>query len=822
MTSWRLTYRSFEPEEEGLREALCALGNGYFVTRGAAPEADAGDVHYPGTYLAGGYDRLITEVAGRDVENEDLVNMPNWLPLTFRIEGGEWFHLSSVDVLRYRKTLDMRRGILTRYVEFRDDEGRTTGVTQRRFVHMGDKNLAGLETTIVAKDWSGTITVRAALDGTVVNGGVARYRELDGRHLETQSAEVRGDDSMCLVATTRQSHIRVAEAARVRIYKNGRRRDATVETVEEPGYVALDLTLAAHQGEPVIVEKLVAFFTSRERGISEPGYQAWTKLGRLGRFTHLLRSHVMAWDHLWRRCEIYLGDNEEAERALRLHIFHVLQTVSPNSVDLDTGVPARGWHGEAYRGHVFWDTLFIFPFLNHSFPELTRELLLYRYRRLDEARWLAHQAGFKGAMYPWQSGSDGREETQVLHLNPRSGRWLPDNSSLQRHVNAAIAYNIWQYYQTTHDHEFLAAYGAEMILEIARLFASLSTYDRHMDRFRILGVMGPDEYHDGYPWASAPGIDDNAYTNLMAVWIMRRAREVLDLLPDPRREELTDTLHIGRAELERWENISRRMRVPFHEGVISQFEGYGELEEFDWEGYHERYGDIHRLDRILEGEGDTPNRYRLSKQADVLMLFYLFPRSTLRELFAGLGYEIDDETMDRTIDYYAMRSSHGSTLSRIVQSWVLARADREESWVFFYSALQSDLLDIQGGTTKEGIHLGAMAGTIDLVMRCYPGLVVERDTLWFDPCLPRELEQLHYSLMFRGHYLDVEAGDGEFSVSARHSAAGPIVIGLDGERIVLEPGARATIRISGEEEDGTTGRVRTCADRAEDVTQESA
>ena len=178
-----------------------------------------------------------------------------------------------------------------------------------------------------------------------------------------------------------------------------------------------------------------------------------------------------------------------------LHIFHLLQTVSENTIDLDVGVPSRGWHGEAYRGHILWDELFIFPFLNLRLPELTRSLLMYRYRRLEEARHLARQAGHRGAMFPWQSGSDGREESQVLHLNPRSGRWVPDESNLQRHVSAAIAYNVWQYHQATQDVEFLAHYGAEMLLSIARFWASIATFDPERERYEIRGVAGPDEYH---------------------------------------------------------------------------------------------------------------------------------------------------------------------------------------------------------------------------------------------------------------------------------------------------------------------------------------
>jgi alpha,alpha-trehalase len=294
---------------------------------------------------------------------------------------------------------------------------------------------------------------------------------------------------------------------------------------------------------------------------------------------------------------------------LRLHIFHLLQTVSPNSVDRNVGVPARGWHGEAYRGHVFWDELFIFPFLNLRLPEITRALLRYRYRRLSEARWAAREAGCRGVMYPWQSGSTGREESQPLHLNPRSERWVPDNSHRQRHINAAIAYNIWQYYQVTADREFLYAYGAEMLLEGARFWASIARRDPDSDRFEISGVMGPDEYHDNHPDRQEGGLDNNAYTNVMAAWTLWRALEALQMLPEERRLGLEQQLSIDSNELELWDEVSRKLKIPFHDdGIISQFDGYEQFAEFDWEAYREKYQTIERLDRILEAEADTANR----------------------------------------------------------------------------------------------------------------------------------------------------------------------------------------------------------------------
>jgi len=253
-----------------------------------------------------------------------------------------------------------------------------------------------------------------------------------------------------------------------------------------------------------------------------------------------------------------------------------------HTMDIDVGVPSRGWHGEAYRGHIFWDELFIFPFLDLRVPEITRSLLMYRYRRLDEARGAAREAGFQGAMYPWQSGSNGREETQRIHLNPKSGRWITDHSRHQRHVNAAIVHNICQYYQATQDTEFLSFYGAEMILEIARFWSGIATYNQSLDRYEILGVMGPDEYHEAYPGSDKPGLNNNAYTNVMAVWVLTEALNVLKILPEDHRNEIRETLALQDEELERWQDITRKMRVVFHgDGIISQFEGYDKLDEFD-------------------------------------------------------------------------------------------------------------------------------------------------------------------------------------------------------------------------------------------------
>jgi alpha,alpha-trehalase len=803
MNRWSLVYHGFSPQEERLREALCTLGNGYFATRGAGTETVADGVHYPGTYLAGGYNRLDTEIAGRVIENEDLVNMPNWLPLTFRLPGSDWFSLEEVEILSYRQELDLRRGIFLRSVSFRDQQGRQTNIEERRLVHMADKHLAALEMRLTAKNWSGEVEIRSGLDGLVTNQGVDRYKKLNSNHLEPLITEEVDEETIYLKVLTKQSKLNIAQGARTRVFLHGQPYQRLNSCLKESGRIFQEFAVDLAEGAEVRVEKVVSFFTSRDKAISECGLEAHSAVARAASFESLLESHTRSWEHLWRRFEVDFIDREpeESDRTeviLRLYIFHLLQTTSSHTMDLDVGVPSRGWHGEAYRGHIFWDELFIFPMLNLRLPEITRSLLMYRFRRLDRARLAAKKAGYRGAMFPWQSGSNGREETQEVHLNPKSGRWIPDNSHLQRHVNAAIAYNIWHYSEVTGDREFLSFYGAEMILEIARFWASIATYNSELDRYEILRVMGPDEYHDGYPQAEQPGLNNNAYTNVMAVWVLNRALEIPDILPEERSRELLESIDLRQEEIDQWREISKKMRLVFHGGgIISQFEGYDELEEFDWQGYRRKYKDIQRLDRVLEAEDDTPNGYKASKQADVLMLFYLFSSEKLQKLFNQLGYSFEYETIPKNIDYYLRRTSHGSTLSRVVHSWVLARSDRVRSWKFFCEALKSDIEDIQGGTTPEGIHLGAMAGTVDLISRGYTGIEPRNNVLWFNPCLPEEMAKLHVHIRYRGHALEVEVTSDRLQVRTLKSTEMPIKVGFKGKTYDLEAGSAVELILGG-------------------------
>ena len=391
MIGWELVYDDYDPRLEGVRETLTTLGNGYFATRGATLEAVADGISYPGTYVAGCYNRLATEIEGRWYEHEDLVNLPNWLHISFRHCGEDWQRIGSIEILSYRRVLDLRAGVLSRDLRVRDDAGRITNLSSRRIVHMAEPHLGAYELRLTPENWSGRIEVHSTLDGWVTNSGVDRYRFLANKHLVPVEASAVGDDSILLAMRTVQSGILIAEAARTQVF------DAASPCVRvtraHEGFVADELAFDVEAGRSVRIEKVVAIYTSRDHAISECRTAATAKLAEAPGFEQLRESHVLAWEQLWRSFDIELElDSREPIGAiesrviLRLHVFHLLQTACRNTIDLDVGIGARGLHGEGYRGHVFWDELFVFPFLNLRMPDMTRGLLMYRYRRLDAAR----------------------------------------------------------------------------------------------------------------------------------------------------------------------------------------------------------------------------------------------------------------------------------------------------------------------------------------------------------------------------------------------------------------------------------------------------
>ncbi len=788
---WSVVYHDYEPEKEKSREALMAVGNGYFGTRGAMEECSAGENNYPGTYMAGMFNRRVSKVGDRDVENEDFVNCPNWLPLTFRIGDGDWMDPNRMEVLSIERRISFRDGLLSKEMLVEDGSGNRTMVHSQRIASMADMHAAALRYTIEPQNYSGKIGIRSGLDGDLINDGVERYRQLDQQHLEP--LEQGGDKrSQYLLVKTSQSNVEIAMAARLRLFLGRTELKNGFLHITGNGRIESEAEIDMKAGQALSLEKLVNIQTSRETGPGLSLQAAREQLTRLESFEKVHFKSAGKWEELWKEADIRVNGDRFAQKLLRMHIYHLLVTASPHNLELDAGFPARGLHGEAYRGHIFWDELYILNFFSLHFPEIVKSILMYRYRRIGEARKYAKAKGYQGAMYPWQSGSNGREETQVLHLNPVSGEWGPDHSSLQRHVSLAIAYNIWYYYWISLDEEFLSHEGGEMLFEICRFWASKCEKDEASGKYSIRKVMGPDEFHEQLPGSEKGGLTDNAYTNLMVAWLLGKATGFLKSIPEDRIRGLRDKINLEDEEIANWENIRKNLRVPVNnEGILAQFEGYLELKDLDWDAYREKYGNIQRMDRILKAEGKSPDEYKVAKQADTLMTWFNLEDSEIKSMLEGMGYSPGDDILANNFDYYIKRTSHGSTLSRIVHASLANELGRRDlAWEFYMEALSSDYVDIQGGTTAEGIHAGVMGSTLLFVIQSIAGIHFSDKMLTLNPNFPAGWKKLEFNFAFRKKYYIFEISPDRIVIKFDSAEDQAVEIEIAGKKYGLVPGER--------------------------------
>jgi len=782
---WSITYHAYEPKKERTREALLAVGNGYFGTRGAMEESDSNPVNNPGTYIAGLYNRLSSKVGDRIVENEDFVNVPNWLSVNFRIGDGDWFDFNSAEFLEFKKHLDFRTGVFSRRIVVKDVQGRETEIVSNRMASMADPHLASLQYSVTPLNYSGEITLCSGINGDVINNGVERYKQLNQQHLKQRQQGCK--DNMAWVSVdTVQSGINVVEVANHQLFNDGSEVIVPGTAMLNPFKAFLNFTVKVGEGKAVLLEKFVSIYTSKPDDVSDPLAMAMDAAGKNQRFDELQTESALAWKKLWDKIDIQIEGNRIDQKLMRLHLYHLMVSASPHNATIDASFTARGLHGEAYRGHIFWDELFILPFYNIHLPEAAKATLMYRFNRLPKAREYAKEYGFTGAMFPWQSGSDGREETQVVHLNPLNGEWGDDYSSLQRHVSLAIAYDVWEYYHTTGDLEFLKKYGAEMFLDICRFWAGKAELNSKTGRYSIAKVMGPDEFHEQYHDSVEGGLRDNAYTNMMVVWAIDKAFEVLTLIGEEA-GTVKAKLNLEDKELARWKEISQKLNIVISaEGIISQYDGYFDLKELDWNYYREKYGNIYRLDRILKAEGKSADEFKVAKQADTLMTFYNLDDAEVRTILDQLGYKMKEGYLKDNLAYYLARTSHGSTLSRVVHA-LLANmiGDRKLSWELYQDALSSDYNDIQGGTTAEGIHLGVMAGTVLIAIYAYAGLNLRGKNIRIHPNLPDAWRSLKFNFSFRGNTFSLKAERDVVEIKALKCESFPVTLEISGKSIQL-------------------------------------
>jgi len=466
-----------------------------------------------------------------------------------------------------------------------------------------------------------------------------------------------------------------------------------------------------------------------------------------------------------------VGD-DEAQRALRFAVYHLVAAANPAHEHASIG--ARGLTGQAYRGHVLWDTeIYMLPFYLFTDPPAARALLMYRYHTLGAARWKAKAHGYQGALYAWESADTG-EETTPRAVVALDGRVVPILTGEQEHhISADVAYAVWQYWRATGDDDFMVDAGSDILVETARFWASRAQMEAD-GHAHIRAVIGPDEYHDT--------VDDNAYTNVMARWNLDRAADAVAILKRVRPSDwkrMSARLALGEDEPAAWRRIAAALVTGFHpdSGLFEQFEGYFGLEEVDVIS--------HRSCAMPIDVCLGPERIRQSKaikQADVVALCAL------------LWDEWPRAVHEANFNYYEPRTAHGSSLSPALHALVAARlGDGALARSYLRQAGEIDLANNMGNAAG-GVHIAALGGLWQAAVFGVAGLRLREDGIALDPHLPPGWTEMRCCVQWRERVLrltlaadpariDVEVdGSGELTVAV---VDGPACRGRPGRRYAV-------------------------------------
>jgi trehalose/maltose hydrolase-like predicted phosphorylase len=501
---WLLIEEGVDPAREREIESILAIGNGYLGTR--ASIAEDSRFSRPSTFAAGIY---VPDVGCE--QGPRLAVLPNWWHVEVTVEGQQ-LSLEAGSALVHRRVLDLRQGVLWREWRQRDPSGRITRLTYLQLASLADRHVLVQSVTVTAENYAGRISLTTRLGPS------------------DDTRVVLADPTAMLV---RASEIEVAIASKSELRGPALSRIPSGEGGSKSGEERWSWD--ASLGETVRLDRVVTVFASRD--VASPAKAAADRVtATCARgFPAVVQAHVDAWLHKWEAAEVRIVGDEKAQRALRFATYHLIAAANP--ADEHASIGARGLTGEAYRGHVFWDTeIYMLPFYVFTDPPAARALLMYRYHTLDAARRKAKAHGYRGALYAWESADTGDETTPRTVVTPEGQVVSFLTGEREHHTSADIAYAVWQYWRVTGDNVFMLAAGAEILVETARFWASRAQVEGD-GRAHIREVIGPDEYHEM--------VDDNAYTNTMAIFNLERAADAVAIL---QRERIAD-----------WQQLSARL-----------------------------------------------------------------------------------------------------------------------------------------------------------------------------------------------------------------------------------------------------------------------
>jgi kojibiose phosphorylase len=729
---WLLTVEGWEPGHEAAVEGALALVNGYLGTRAAVEEGSGASA--PATLLNGVFDATTLAAAEAAATPErpvaiapttELVVAPDWSRLRLEVDGAP-LTLDTAEVLGHRRTLDLRRGLLVREWRLRSG-GRTTRLRSLRFASLDDRHLLGQALELVAEDWSGPVTVETVVDGDVTNG--------DGvRHLVGHRTRRVGDATVLETRTADQGIAVCLAAAATLAGGDG----AGVAAEDRTGERALvrRFRFDAAPGRAWRLDKLVAVATGRDD--PDPAARAAERLGRAvaAGLPEVLARSAAAWAGRWATADVEITGDPDLQRDVRFALYHLIGSANPDDPRAAPG--ARSLTGEKYRGHVFWDTdTFVLPFFVFTDPPTARAMLAYRHHTLPAAREIAAAAGWRGAAYAWESADGGQDVTPAWYVTSSGDQRAILTGEQEHHLGADIGFAVWQYWTATGDEAFLLGQGAEMLVELARFWASRAEAGDD-GRWHVRRVIGPDEYHED--------VDDNAYTNQLAAWLLERAAELAGWLaeghPD-RWRSLRATLDLDEGEPAAWRAVAGGLVDGFDPatGLIEQHRGFHQLEEVDL-----------AVLRSPTASGEAAlgwtrlNRLKVIKQADVVLLLAL------------LGERFPRAVQEANYRYYEPLTVHDSSLSPAVYALVAARlGDLATAERYLRRATRLDLDLDRGVTAAGGVHIAALGGLWQALVLGVGGMTVAGGQPHFDPHVPASWGSLRFRVRWRGDLLEVTA-----------------------------------------------------------------
>ncbi|WP_295990647.1 glycosyl hydrolase family 65 protein [Rugamonas sp.] len=726
LDAWCIRETSFDTASNFLDETLFALGNGYIGLRGTPEEGYSGPsgTSLDGSYLNGFYESEAIhypEAAfGMARTNQFMLNVPNAKGIALWLED-ERFDLLQGTVASYERTLDFRTGVLLRTVEWVSPQGRRASIVSRRMVCFENKHLFAIDYQVTPLNFSGRIKLVSTLDGAVKNqeagddprigsavSGPALHA-LDSEQSDSYAALVQrtGNSGFTLVSATETV---IAGAPPVELGKVDQRLEQS-------------WTIAAGERQTISLTKYGSYFSSRDYPAAELLWRSKDTLAqaKAAGFEALRMEQEQYLANFWQQADVQIAGDDALQQGLHFNQFHLLQSVGR---DGKTNISAKGVTGEGYEGHYFWDTeIYIFPFFLYSKPEIAKKLLEYRYAGLDLARQRAREmAHEKGALYPWRTIA-----------GVECSAYYPAGTA-QYHINADIAYSIKLYMDATDDDEYLIRHGAEIVMETARIWIGLGSYDR-AGRFCINEVTGPDEY--------TALVNNNYYTNAMAQMHLNFAAQIAERL------QLQHPLEFARiagltlldaGEPAEWRRAAQLMLLPYDDAlqIHAQDDSFLAKKKWDFAGTPKENYPL-----LLNYHPLVIYRHQVCKQADVVLALLLLPDQ----------FTLADKKRD--FDYYEAVTTHDSSLSSCIFSIIASEVGyHDKAYDYFMETARLDLDDTHGNT-HYGVHTAAMAGTWMCVAYGFAGMRVVGGALGFAPTLPKQWRHYTFKIHFKGSLLEV-------------------------------------------------------------------